>query len=237
MKSTSFNAFTSILSLALAASTVNACSTQGDTTVTFYGYPDNSPPGAGTAYNCGGRNNIAGGTGTYADPLTFATADGEFQQCEIIYLPYLKKYLRYEDSCEQCTTDWSSGKAHIDVWTGSNSSNGGQNQIDCEDSLTPDAQSIVRSPPNNLDVDDSALFDGSCHTDHTYPGNAASCSGSGSGGSTPASSSTPPSSTPSGSGSGSSGSCEWAGHCAGATCSSDNDCSDVLTCQSGVCAQ
>ncbi|KAL6821945.1 hypothetical protein V8C40DRAFT_163624 [Trichoderma camerunense] len=43
---------------------------------------------------------------------------------------------------------------------------------------------------------------------------------------------TPPptqSSTPSG------GSCSWAGHCAGASCSTDDDCSDSLTCNSGVC--
>ncbi|KAL7929963.1 hypothetical protein V8C35DRAFT_314257 [Trichoderma chlorosporum] len=44
-----------------------------------------------------------------------------------------------------------------------------------------------------------------------------------SGGST----STPPS--------GGSGSCSWAGHCAGASCSTDDDCSDSLTCNSGVC--
>ncbi|KAK0756450.1 hypothetical protein N5P37_011103 [Trichoderma harzianum] len=45
---------------------------------------------------------------------------------------------------------------------------------------------------------------------------------------------TPPptqSSTPSGG----SGTCSWAGHCAGASCGSDDDCSDSLTCNSGVC--
>ncbi|KAL7796272.1 hypothetical protein V8C43DRAFT_22503 [Trichoderma afarasin] len=45
---------------------------------------------------------------------------------------------------------------------------------------------------------------------------------------------TPPptqSSTPSGG----SGTCSWAGHCAGASCSTDDDCSDSLTCNSGVC--
>ena len=29
--------------------------------------------------------------------------------------------------------------------------------------------------------------------------------------------------------------CEWPGHCAGASCQNDNQCSDVLTCNSGVC--
>ena len=41
--------------------TERACSTISGVTHTFYGYPDNDPPGPATAYNCGGRNNIAGG--------------------------------------------------------------------------------------------------------------------------------------------------------------------------------
>lgn len=39
----------------------SACNVVSDVQITFYGYPDNSPPGPDTAYNCGGRNNIAGG--------------------------------------------------------------------------------------------------------------------------------------------------------------------------------
>ncbi|KAJ3034126.1 hypothetical protein HDV00_005447 [Rhizophlyctis rosea] len=31
------------------------------------------------------------------------------------------------------------------------------------------------------------------------------------------------------------GACSWAGHCAGASCSTDDDCSDELVCKSGVC--
>lgn len=34
-----------------------------------------------------------------------------------------------------------------------------------------------------------------------------------------------------------SGSCSWAGHCEGASCGSDNDCSDDLTCKSGKCSK
>ena len=43
------------------------------------------------------------GTGTYADPVTIATAPGELNVCEIVYLPLLTKYGRYEDDCEQCS--------------------------------------------------------------------------------------------------------------------------------------
>ena len=62
--------------------------------LTFYGYPGNNPPSADTAYNCGGRNNTAGGTGTYSDPVTFGSAEGEFNECQIVYIPCLEKYAR-----------------------------------------------------------------------------------------------------------------------------------------------
>lgn len=43
------------------------------------------------------------GSGTYSDPVTIATAPGELNQCEIIYIPLLTKYGRVEDSCAQCS--------------------------------------------------------------------------------------------------------------------------------------
>lgn len=88
---------------ATLASTATACSTAGNNIVTFYGYPDNDPPGPATSMNCGGRNYKAGGSGTYDDPVTIATAPGELNNCEIVYLPFLTKYGRFEDTCEQCS--------------------------------------------------------------------------------------------------------------------------------------
>jgi hypothetical protein len=89
-----------VLASVLIRASVLACTKQSSTTVTFYGYPDNDPSGAGTACNCGDRNKVAGGSGSFHDPVTFATAR-EFKECEIIYIPYLKKYTRMEDSCEK----------------------------------------------------------------------------------------------------------------------------------------
>lgn len=80
MKLAQMLAAMSIPALAL----VEACVKQGEATITFYGYPDNSPPGPDTAHNCDGRNFIAGGTGTFVDPLTMATAPGEYDVCEIV---------------------------------------------------------------------------------------------------------------------------------------------------------
>ena len=160
-----------------------SCSTVQNSQITFYGWPDNDPPSAQTAYNCGNRNFVAGGSGTYADPLTFASAPGEYSQCEIVYVPYLKKYARLEDYCAQCgettplllsawtggglmrvlaVTDRSNGKSHIDIWTGSSTSSGGQAQINCEDALTGDAafdRQVIRQPAQSYEVDgESAPF-------------------------------------------------------------------------------
>ena len=32
-----------------------------------------------------------------------------------------------------------------------------------------------------------------------------------------------------------SNSCNWVGHCLGATCNNEDDCSDALVCNTGVC--
>lgn len=66
--SSSFGLASAVVAISLLACTavVNAaCSTRGNVITTFYGYPDNDPPGPATAYNCGGRNNIAGGEYIY----------------------------------------------------------------------------------------------------------------------------------------------------------------------------
>ena len=87
--------FTAFFTLAyIAVRATASCTRMGYMHLTFYGYPDNNPPSADTAYSCGGRNNIAGGTGTYVDPVTFASAEGEFNECETVYIPYLEKYAR-----------------------------------------------------------------------------------------------------------------------------------------------
>jgi hypothetical protein len=126
---------------------------------TFYGFPDNDPPGAAISYDCG-RGQTAGGAGTFNDPLTFASAPGEFQVCETIYNPYLRKYLRMEDYCATCNQDWGIGIWHIDVWTGSTTVNGGNDQLNCEVKLTPTPQQkpIVRNPGPNLPVDSGFIF-------------------------------------------------------------------------------
>lgn len=132
----------------LAASTL-ACSPAKNFQMTFYGYPDNSPPGPAVRFSCGGRGGKAGGVGTYAEPLTMATEMGRFAQCEIVYSPYLQKYLRNEDSCANCFGDW------VDVWLGSTTSNGGSALMSCQKTLTganKADRTIITNPPADLPV-------------------------------------------------------------------------------------
>lgn len=137
----------------LAITSVQACDIIPNVTHTFFGFPDNQTPGPIIAFNCG-RGLVAGGVGTFDDPLTFASAPGLFSPCEVIFDPFLRKFLRFEDICAQCVADFEAGIPHIDVWIGSNETDGGQAQIDCEMSLTPAVpQSIIRNPNANLRVD------------------------------------------------------------------------------------
>lgn len=70
--------------LSLSPSFASACSTKSGVTITFYGFPDNDPPGAGTAYNCGGRNNIAGGSShTYPRSLTNTQLNNHYRSGNI----------------------------------------------------------------------------------------------------------------------------------------------------------
>lgn len=53
----------------------------------------------------------------------------------------------------ETATDYDNGKLHIDIWTGSTKSSGGDTQIDCEDSLTPDdSQTVIISPGTSYTV-------------------------------------------------------------------------------------
>lgn len=79
------------LSGLLKSSLISACSTQASVEVTFYGHRDNDPPPNATVYSCETKTCVARGAGTYSDPLTFASASGEFFSYEVILVPYLKK--------------------------------------------------------------------------------------------------------------------------------------------------
>ncbi|HEY3868214.1 MAG TPA: hypothetical protein VGM10_07675, partial [Actinocrinis sp.] len=80
----------------VASSGVAQASTTQNYEVTLYGWPDNSPPGDAIAYPADAGyptiHNVASGTGTYSDPVTFATDSSELAIGTIVYYPYLHRY-------------------------------------------------------------------------------------------------------------------------------------------------
>ena len=88
-----------------------SCAPVDSIKLTFYGYVDG--PGDTTSFGCSGSSPVtstaqnpptAGGSGSYDDPFTLATQAGStlLQECELVYIPYLKKYFRYQDHCSGC---------------------------------------------------------------------------------------------------------------------------------------
>ena len=126
--------------------------------ITCYGWPDNSPPGNGIAFPI--LHSGAGGQGTAANPITFATDQSEHKPGTRVYVTALQKYFIMEDECVACDNDWNNGhKRHIDLWVNSNSHSNVSKLLACEDKLTQDSGSFIVNPASNLTVNTTPLFD------------------------------------------------------------------------------
>lgn len=141
--------------------------------VTLYGYVDNSPPSAIISNPV--IHSKAGGTGTYSDPITFATDTREERPGTKVYYAYLKKYFIMEDTCTECTNDWNGDNGdnpvpprnghrwRIDLWAGGTSKSlknpTKQALLNCEDALTQEnGGDVTLNPPSNLPVDTTPIF-------------------------------------------------------------------------------
>jgi len=180
-----------LTTLGLMAATGSAqASTTRNFLVTLYGWPDNSPPGNAIAYpeNEGYPtiHNVASGTGTYSDPITYATDQAELPVGTIVYYAYLHRYFIMEDDCTECDEDWTGqgpdggpGLYHIDLWI--NGEGGNSNDvINCEDNLTQNSEAVIIDPPSNEPVDTTPLFnssDNSCYDPSSFTGGGGGGSG------------------------------------------------------------
>ncbi|ODM20519.1 hypothetical protein SI65_03572 [Aspergillus cristatus] len=182
MKPTSIMTTAALALSAQATAKPTSCSTVSPVTLTFYGWPDNDPPSADIAYDCG-RGYKAGGNGTYDNPLTAASAPGEFDECEIVYLPYIQRYVRFEDTCATCTTNWNKKQHHIDIWIDSTDFDEGGKVMDCENTLTPKhGIRVIRNPGEKFRVVEGPLYlDGKCYTELAGYSNTDSCADAGPG--------------------------------------------------------
>jgi hypothetical protein len=141
--------------------------------VTLYGFVDNSPPSA--IISNPQIHSKAGGTGTFSDPVTFATDTREERPGTVVYYGFLKKYFIMEDTCSECTADWDGGNGdnpvpernghfwRIDLWAGGNKNDlhdpGKTALLNCEDALTQDnGGTVTLNPPSNLPVDTTPIF-------------------------------------------------------------------------------
>jgi len=155
--------------LVLAAAPVPAgAASRVQAFVTLYGYVDNSPPGRAIAHPCIHRH--AGGTGTFADPVTFATDVQELGWCTRIYVPYLRRYFVHEDECTECDRSWRRlHRYRFDAWAGGDARSLDQPErgalLACESRWTrgssirdPANPEVLVDPPANLPVTAAPLF-------------------------------------------------------------------------------
>jgi hypothetical protein len=136
--------------------------------MTLYGWIDNSPPGRAIAHSC--LHELAGGRGSYANPVTFATDVHELGWCQRIYVPYMKRYFIHEDECSECDHDWSTAhRFRFDMWAGGDAGSRRNPEkaalLACESALTkgssttdPHNPRIIVDPPRNLPVTTVPIF-------------------------------------------------------------------------------
>lgn len=104
--------FTALAAVSLLSQYVFAqCTPVDSIKLTAYGYPDGQSDT--TSFGCNGATafqsttqtpGVAGGAGTYDNPFTLATMEGStlLTECELVYVPYFKKYYRFQDHCTGC---------------------------------------------------------------------------------------------------------------------------------------
>lgn len=120
--------------------------------LTGYSYPDNDPPDSDAIAYPTAQHPVAGGTGTYADPITMATAAGEWAPGTIFYVPALRRYFRIEDLCVACSgTPPGGASTWVDCWVGGKTGATGDQALAAEDALTG-LHTIIKDPPSNYVV-------------------------------------------------------------------------------------
>jgi len=158
-----------------AATTAKPKATSAVFYVTLYGFVDNSPPSA--IISNPQIHQTAGGTGTFADPVTFATDIHEEKPGTIVYYGFLKKYFIMEDTCTECSKDFNTKKGNgdnpvpprnghrwrIDMWAGGDKRSLNEPSksalLNCEDALTQgNGGTVIVNPPNNEPVDTTPIY-------------------------------------------------------------------------------
>jgi hypothetical protein len=120
------------------------------TYTTAYDWWDNNPPGSAEISHPVVHRH-AGGTGTYADPLTVAVNHGsdhglQFRAGTRFYVPNIRAYLIVEDTIG----DSAHGRTHLDMWAGGKSSTR-RSAYRCMARVTGNVL-VIRNPARNYAV-------------------------------------------------------------------------------------
>ncbi len=130
-----------------------------EATITFYGWPDNSPRGNQIAHPV--IHKVASGDGTYCNPTTFATERSNNKQIPYgikIYVPFLKQYFIREDLCAASGPPTGSGsngcyKLWFDLWVGGTARSKAHAVVRCELMLTPNRKvPVILYPRDGMPV-------------------------------------------------------------------------------------
>jgi len=127
--------------------------------LTGYSWQDNTPPGSSTV----GEpvlHHVAGGTGTFADPITVATpghaGHQDWEPGTKFYLPTVRRYVIVEDSGAAKAPKGTD--THLDMWIGGE--DGAKQATDaCENAFTGKVPAQV-NPPDGLPVMTGEIFSG-----------------------------------------------------------------------------
>lgn len=155
-----------------------------NTYTTGYGYPDNTPKNS-AAIALPVLHTTAGGTGTFADPITIAVGHvisggkdtPDFPAGTKFYIPNVRAYFIVEDLCGDGNTP-QNGPCHnltakndsapagaklwLDMWVGGVGQTS-KGTIACEEQLT-DLHTVIENPAPNYAVVAGQLYTGTCRT-------------------------------------------------------------------------
>jgi hypothetical protein len=132
--------------------------------LTGYSWQDNTPPGSSDISNSA-IHRVAGGIGTYADPITVATYGDRWHLAvpagTRFYLPTVSRYVVVEDSGASPRPPFAD--THLDMWVGGQGGTDAQVTA-CEESITGQHVPAIEDPPSDLPVTPGPIFDhGHCN--------------------------------------------------------------------------
>ncbi len=141
---------------------------------TAYTYYDNTPAGS-PEISDPIIHSVAGGTGTYTDPVTIAVGHSIISGKDILdypagtkfYIPNIRKYFIVEDTCGDGATPQNGpchsgyqGHVWLDMWIdGKGGSNSSANS--CAEALT-DLHTVIKNPAKNYAVVVGSVYNSGC---------------------------------------------------------------------------